>query len=59
MPNEISGGSTSFIVAAISKKRRMPDGGTDRMRSLRRAASRSASVWVVVSIGGVGVGWRR
>src|SRR5690606_3778514 len=39
MPSEI----TSSIVAAISKKRRMPEGGTVRMRSERRPARRSAA----------------
>ena len=38
MPSEI----TSSMVAAISKKRRMPDGGTERIRSERRPARRSA-----------------
>ena len=43
------------MVAAISKKRRIPDGGTDRMRSESRPAMRAASR-SDVGTAGAGVG---
>ena len=55
MPSEI----TSSMVAAISKKRRMPDGGTLRMRSERRPARRADVSMVEVSMGAVGLGMAR
>jgi hypothetical protein len=40
---------TSFISASMSKKRRMPEGGMARTRSLRKSAvGRLVTGWVVI-----------
>src|SRR6187402_3427735 len=40
---------TSFISASMSKKRRMPDGGISRTRSLRKSAvARRVAGWLVI-----------
>ena len=40
---------TSFISLSMSKKRRMPDGGIDRTRSLRKSAgARRVAGWLLI-----------
>src|SRR5687767_2596514 len=40
---------TSFISASMSKKRRIPDGGIDRTRSLRKSAgARVVAGWMLI-----------